>query len=295
VGPPPGVGRPPVALTIAGSDSGGGAGIAADLKTFMALGVHGAVALTALTAQDTCGISSVHEVPPGFVREQIARVAGDLGVDAAKTGMLGSEEALRAVAEAVEAFGIRPLVVDPVLAASTGRALLPAGALSALVERLLPLASVVTPNLSEAGALLGRTVSSLGDMRKAARDLHALGPGAVLVTGGHLEGDPVDVLYDGADLVELPAQRVPGGRTHGSGCTLSAAIAALLACGAPVRAAVEEAKAFVAEAIRHGFGLGRGEGPVNPGWALRRDDAPQAARPARPRRTVAPGSSALPG
>lgn len=274
MGPPPSVGPPPVALTIAGSDSGGGAGIAADLKTFMALGVHGAVALTALTAQDTCGISSVHEVPPAFVREQIVRVAGDLGVDAAKTGMLGSEGTVVAVAEAVEALGIRPLVVDPVLAATTGRALLPPGALLALVERLLPLAAVVTPNLGEAGALLGRTVSSLRGMREAARDLHALGPAAVLVTGGHLEGDPVDVLYDGNDMVELRAQRVPGGRTHGGGCTLSAAIAAMLARGASVPVAVREAKAFVTEAIRHGLALGRGEGPVDPGWALKRGEAP---------------------
>ena len=284
--------RPPVALTIAGSDSGGGAGIAADLKTFMALGVHGAVALAALTAQDTCGISSIHEVPPGFVREQIARVAGDLGVDAAKTGMLGSEGAVRAVAEAVEAFGIRPLVVDPVLAATTGRTLLPAGAVSTLVGHLLPLAAVVTPNLEEAGRLLGRPVSSLPDMRRAARDLHALGPGAVVVTGGHLEGDPVDVLYDGADLVELPAQRLPGGRTHGSGCTLSAAIAALLARGTPVPAAVRQAKVFVSGAIRHGYPLGRGEGVVDAGWALQRGGAPQPARGARP---GGPEASARPG
>jgi hydroxymethylpyrimidine/phosphomethylpyrimidine kinase len=264
MGPPPKVGRPAVALTIAGSDSGGGAGIAADLKTFHALGVHGCLALTALTAQDTCGISSAHDVPPAFVREQIARVAGDLGVDAAKTGMLGSEAVVRVVAEAVEAFGIGPLVVDPVLGATTGRALLEPRAVHVLVERLLPLARVVTPNLAEAGTLLGRKITSLAGMREAARDLHELGPGAVLVTGGHLEGDPVDVLYDGTELTELTGPRVEGG-THGSGCTLSAAIAAHLALGAPVGAAVREAKRFVTEAIRNGLALGRGDGPVNPG------------------------------
>jgi hydroxymethylpyrimidine/phosphomethylpyrimidine kinase len=269
--------RPPVALSIAGSDSGGGAGIAADLKTFMALGVHGAVALTALTAQDTCGISSVHEVPPVFIREQIVRVAGDLGVDAVKTGMLGSEAAVRTVAAAVESLRIGPLVVDPVMAATTGWTLLPPAAVTALVECLLPLAAVITPNLVEAGALLGRAVSSRSDMRSAAADLRALGAGAVLVTGGHLEGDPVDVLDDGEEVVELPATRLPGG-THGSGCTLSAAVAALLARGAPVNGAVRQAKRFVTEAIRCGYALGRGQGPVNPGWAITLG-VPEGGRP----------------
>lgn len=269
MGPPASLNRPACALTIAGTDSGGGAGIAADLKTFHVLGVHGAFAVTALTAQDTCGISAVHEVPPAFVTEQIARVAGDLGVDAAKTGMLGSEAVVRAVAEAVLALGIRPLVVDPVLAATTGRPLLEPPALAALVQDLLPLASVVTPNLAEAGALLGRTVASLADMRVAARDLRDLGPAAVLVTGGHLEGEPVDVFYDGTEVAELAGGRLEGGRTHGSGCTLSAAIAAYLARGEPLPGAVRQAKVFVTEAIRTGLRLGRGEGPVNPGAAVR--------------------------
>ena len=265
-----GPGRPRVALTIAGSDSGGGAGIAADLKTFVALGVHGTLALAGLTAQDTCEVSAVHPVRPGFVWDQIAAVAGDLGVDAAKTGMLGNERTVRVVAKAVESFGIRRLVVDPVLAATTGRRLLAPRAVSVLVAQLLPLATLVTPNLDEAGLLLGRTVATLPDMREAALQLHELGAGAALVTGGHLEGDPVDVFYDGTELVELPATRLTSGATHGSGCTLSAAVTARLAAGVPLREAVEDAKAFVTESIRHGLALGRGEGPVDPCWGLDR-------------------------
>ncbi|HEY8201586.1 MAG TPA: bifunctional hydroxymethylpyrimidine kinase/phosphomethylpyrimidine kinase [Actinomycetota bacterium] len=282
MGPPPGVApapgpspegsphrvtRPPVALTIAGSDSGGGAGIAADLKTFMALGVHGALAVAALTAQDTCGISAVHPVRPGFVYEQMVRVVTDLGVDAAKTGMLGNERTVRAVAHAAREFGIRRLVVDPVLSATTGRELLAPRALIVMVRHLLPVASLVTPNLAEAGALLGRTVATLPDMREAAMQLHGLGAEAVLVTGGHLEGDPVDVLFDGTEMVELPGPRLTGAGTHGSGCTLSAAITARLAAGAPLQEAVRDAKTFVTEAIRCSLALGRCAGPVNPAWA----------------------------
>lgn len=277
MGSPPALGdrpRPPVALTIAGSDSGGGAGIAADLKTFAAHGVHGTLAITAVTAQDTCGISGIHLVPPAFVREQIERVAGDLGVDAAKVGMLGSDETVRAVADAVGQLGIRPLVVDPVLAASTGRALLEPGSLEYLVERLLPLATLLTPNLAEAEVLLGARVRNLEEMRKAAVALCALGPRAVLVTGGHLEGDPVDVLYDGAELVELPGERVVGSGTHGSGCTLSAAVTARLAAGVPLLDAVRGAKVFVAQAIRHSLPLGSGEGPVDPSWTHGRREVP---------------------
>jgi hydroxymethylpyrimidine/phosphomethylpyrimidine kinase len=269
LGPPAPLNRPRCALTIAGTDSGGGAGVAADLKTFHSLGVHGAMAVTAVTAQDTLGISAVHGVPPALVAEQIARVAADLGVDAAKTGMLGSEEVVRAVAGAVRSLGIGPLVVDPVLAASTGRPLLDPPALAALVAELLPLAALVTPNLTEAGALLGGSVGSLADMRAAARDLVALGAGAALVTGGHLEGDPVDVLYDGSEPVELRGPRIAG-PTHGGGCTVSAAVTAHLARGEPLAGAVQLAKAFVTEAIRTGLALGGGEGPVNPGGAVRR-------------------------
>jgi hydroxymethylpyrimidine/phosphomethylpyrimidine kinase len=256
--------RPPVALTIAGSDSGGGAGIAADLKTFAAHGVHGILAITAVTAQDTCGISGIHLVPPALVREQIERVHGDLGVDAAKVGMLGSAETVRAVADVVGRLEIHPLVVDPVLAATTGRELLEPDALSALVDRLLPLATLVTPNLAEAGAMVGGTVKTLTDMREAAVALYRLGPQAVLVTGGHLEGDPVDVLYDGDGLVELRGERIAGRGTHGSGCVLSAAVTARMAAGVPLGDAVRGAKAFVAEAISHAHPLGHGEHPVRP-------------------------------
>jgi hydroxymethylpyrimidine/phosphomethylpyrimidine kinase len=273
MGPPAALTRPRCALTIAGTDSGGGAGVAADLKTFHALGVHGALAVTAVTAQDTVGVGAVHPVPATVVAEQIERVAGDLGVDAAKTGMLGGEEVVRAVAAAVRSLGIGPLVVDPVLAAGTGRPLLDRTALTALVGELLPLAALVTPNLAEAAALLGveaGSITSVAGMRAAARDLLGLGPRAVLVTGGHLEGDPVDVFYDGSELVELRGPRIPDAPTHGSGCTVSAAATAYLALGASTADAVRLAGSFVREAIRTGLVLGRGEGPVNPGGAVRR-------------------------
>jgi hydroxymethylpyrimidine/phosphomethylpyrimidine kinase len=244
----------------------------------MAHGVYGALAITALTAQDTLGISAVHPVRPGFVYRQMALAAADLGVDATKTGMLGNERTVRAVAHAVGELGLQPLVVDPVLKATTGRELLAPRAVLVMVRHLLPLATLLTPNLAEAGELLGRTVTTLPDMREAARELHGLGAQAVLVTGGHLEGDPVDVFYDGTEMVELAGRRICGGGTHGSGCTLSAAVTARLAAGAPLLEAVRGAKAFVAEAIRCGLALGRGEGPVNPAWVWDR-----------------PGVSGLPG
>jgi hydroxymethylpyrimidine kinase/phosphomethylpyrimidine kinase len=254
----------PVALTIAGSDSGGGAGIQADLKTFAALGVHGTSALTAITAQNTVEVADILELPTGLIRAQIDAVVTDIGVDAAKTGMLSSAAIIEAVAGAVEAHAINLLVVDPVMVAKGGSRLLRDDAVGALRTRLLPLAAVLTPNIPEAEVLLGRSIASLDDRRQAARELLALGPRAVIVKGGHAEGDAIDVYWDGAELVELIATRIDTANTHGSGCAFSAAIAARLAAGrAPIDAA-RDAKQFITNAIEFSLELGHGHGPVNP-------------------------------
>lgn len=260
----------PVALTIAGSDSGGGAGIQADLKTFFALGCHGTSALTALTAQNTVGVHGVHEVPPEFVQQQIDAVASDIGVDAAKTGMLSSAAIVEAVADRVKAHNFTKLVVDPVFVSKHRDTLLAESAVDALKNRLIPLAEIVTPNLYEASALLGQEISSLSDMRAAAKTLALnLGPRAVLVKGGHLEGDSaIDIFYDGATFIEIEGERLDTEDTHGTGCTLAAAITARLARGDELLDAVRAAKRFVTGAIRHGLRLGKGFGPVNPGWDL---------------------------
>jgi hydroxymethylpyrimidine/phosphomethylpyrimidine kinase len=260
----------PVALTIAGSDSGGGAGIQADLKTFFALGCHGASALTALTAQNTVGVRGIHEVPSGFVREQIDAVADDLGVQAAKTGMLASAGIVEAVAEAIRDHAITKLVVDPVFVSKHRNTLLADSAIGALKERLIPLAEVITPNLFEAGALLGRDITTIDEMRVAAKELIELGPRSVLVKGGHLDEErAVDVFYDGAEFHELEDVRYDTEDTHGTGCALSAAIAARLAHGDELLEAVRAAKEFVSGAIRYGIRIGKGYGPVNPGWDLK--------------------------
>jgi hydroxymethylpyrimidine/phosphomethylpyrimidine kinase len=261
----------PRALTIAGSDSGGGAGIQADLKTFFALGCHGMSALTALTAQNTVGVTGIHAVPPDFVVAQIDAVVTDIGVDATKTGMLATAEIIEAVASAVTAHRLDPLVVDPVFVAKSGDHLLAGDAVGALKERILPLATVITPNLHEAGGLLGGAVGTLDEMKEAARSLHALGPRAVLVKGGHLSGDrAIDVFYDGHTATEIAGPRFDSEDTHGTGCTLASAIAARLAHGDALIDAVRTAKEFVGEAIRHGVRVGKGHGPVNPGWRLPR-------------------------
>ena len=213
----------PRCLTIAGSDSGGGAGIQADLKAFAAAGCHGMSAIVALTAQNTVGVTAVHEVPPDFVRAQLEAVFDDLGVDAAKTGMLFSVPVIETVADYLEQHPV-PLVVDPVLIASSGARLLEEDAVQTLVARLFPLATVVTPNLAEAEALAGS-----GSKRELAERLHELGTPAAIVTGGH--GEPVDHLFDGTRHVEIPVARHEAAATHGAGCTHSATLAALLACG----------------------------------------------------------------
>jgi hydroxymethylpyrimidine/phosphomethylpyrimidine kinase len=254
----------PVALTIAGSDSGGGAGIQADLKTFAALGVHGTSAITAITAQNTVTVTDILELPPSMIRAQIDAVLSDLHPAAAKTGMLSSPEIIGAVADAIREHRIERLVVDPVMVAKGGAKLLRDDAVAALRERLLPLAAVLTPNLPEAGVLLGRPVASLAERRQAARDLAELGPRAVVVKGGHAEGDAVDVLYVDGELRELAAARIATGNTHGSGCAFSAAIAAGLARGLTTLEAVTGAKEFITGAIRSSLAIGAGHGPVNP-------------------------------
>ncbi len=253
------------ALTIAGSDSGGGAGIQADLKTFTALRVFGMSAITALTAQNTCGITGIHVVPGAFVRRQIDAVVADIGVDAVKTGMLVNAEIIQAVAAALQEHAIRCVVVDPVMVAGTGATLLEPEGRAALVRDLVPLASVVTPNVDEAQAMTGVSIRSVRDMHRAAAALIEGGARACLVTGGHLSGDhAIDVLHDGRQTRELSTARLAVRHTHGTGCQLSAAIAANLARGLQLDEAVTQAKGFITLAIAHGLAIGRGTGPANP-------------------------------
>jgi hydroxymethylpyrimidine/phosphomethylpyrimidine kinase len=254
----------PVALTIAGSDSGGGAGIQADLKTFAALGVHGACAITAITAQNTLTVSEIFELPTGIIVAQIDAVLSDLVVAAAKTGMLASSKIIEAVAAAIEVHRIPNLVVDPVMVAKGGAQLLRTEAIEALRMRLLPLAAVITPNLPEAEVILRRPIRTIAERREAARDLVAMGPRAAVVKGGHAGDDVTDVFWDGIEMVELPAVRVPTVNTHGSGCVFSAAIAAGLAHGLEPLAAVRQAKEFISGAIEQSLEIGHGHGPVNP-------------------------------
>ncbi len=260
----------PRALSIAGSDAGGGAGIQADLKTFSALGVYGMTAITAVTVQNTQGVSDVETITPRIVADQIRAVALDIGVDAAKTGMLANATIVEAVAAALEACAVRPLVVDPVSVSKHGHPLLAADALASLRDRIVPLATLVTPNLPEAAALTGSAVETREDMRRAADAILRLGAGAVLVKGGHLPGagEAADLFADGTSESWLVAPRIETANTHGTGCTLSAAIAAHLALGADLFAAVEAGKRFVTEAIRHALTIGHGIGPVDPLWSI---------------------------
>jgi hydroxymethylpyrimidine/phosphomethylpyrimidine kinase len=252
-----------VALTIAGSDSGGGAGIQADLLTFAAHGLHGTAAITAVTAQNSVAVTASMPLPPRIVVAQIEAVVGDMPVAATKTGMLANAEIVVAIAEALARLGIPNLVVDPVMVAKSGDSLLDPGAQRAYVERLFPLASVLTPNLLEAEVFLGRRVRSLEEMRQAARELRGKGPKAVVVKGGHLAGDAVDVFFDGERLEELSTPRIATRNTHGTGCTFSAAIAARLALGHETLEAVRGAKVYLTEAIRRSYAVGAGPGPVD--------------------------------
>ena len=256
--------RPPTAMTVAGSDSGGGAGIQADLKTFAALGVYGTSAITAVTAQNTLRVTAVQELPPEMVTAQIDAVVADIGADAVKTGMLASSTIIEAVAASVREHGLDRLVVDPVMVAKGGDRLLREDAVEALQTQLIPLALVVTPNIPEAQALLGRSIASVAEAREAAREIvEGLGARSAVVKGGHLEGPAIDVFYDGRDYHEVSAARLRTTSTHGTGCTFASAIAAHLALGREPADAVRRAKRYVTRALRAAAPIGRGHGPLH--------------------------------
>jgi hydroxymethylpyrimidine/phosphomethylpyrimidine kinase len=256
-------------LAIAGSDSGGGAGIQADLKTMLALGVHGMTVICAVTAQNSVGVQGYWELPPEAVRAQLDSVLGDIGAQAIKTGMLASPELVGTVCDVLGAVAA-PIVVDPVAVSKHGDSLLSAGTLETVRERLLPLATIVTPNLLEAELLTGTKITDEAQMLVAAKMISAMGPRWVLVKGGHLPGIPVDLLFDGANVTRVPGERIASEHTHGTGCTLASGIASRLALGDEMPAAVRAAKEYVTGAIAAGFPLGAGIGPVDHGWRLRR-------------------------
>jgi hydroxymethylpyrimidine/phosphomethylpyrimidine kinase len=259
----------PKALTIAGSDSGGGAGIQADLKTFSAFRVFGMSVITAVTAQNSLGVQGVENLPPAFVAQQLRSVLDDFGADAAKCGMLSTAAIIHAVADTLTQHRVAKLVVDPVMVAKSGDPLLQADARAVLADRILPLALVVTPNLPEAEMLAGLRVAEPEDMEEAARRIHQMGPRYVLVKGGHLKGDATDLLWNGREFTRFTATRVDSANTHGTGCTFSAAIAAGLARGQALGDSIRSAKAYVTRAIREGFKAGRGVGQLRhfiPDW-----------------------------
>jgi hydroxymethylpyrimidine/phosphomethylpyrimidine kinase len=265
---------PPVALTIAGSDSGGGAGLQADLRTFTACGVHGCVAVTAVTVQNSLEVTGFVAIPPSTVADQIRAVATDIGIAAAKTGMLASAAIICAVAGVCDEVGIGasvPLVVDPVAASMHGDPLLADDALAALRSELLPRATLVTPNLDEVRLLVGVDVGSRAEQYTAAKELHALGSQWVLIKGGHLRDSPecLDLLYDGSEFTAFTGPRLATPHTHGSGDTLAAAITSALARGVTVREAVGYGKRYIEQAVAHSYPLGAGVGPVSPFWRVR--------------------------
>jgi hydroxymethylpyrimidine/phosphomethylpyrimidine kinase len=259
---------PPRVLAIAGSDSGGGAGIQADLKTMLAMGVHGMTVICAVTAQNSVGVQGYWELPPEAVRAQLDSVLGDIGAQAIKTGMLASPALVGVVCDSLAEVAA-PVVVDPVAVSKHGDSLLSAGTVEAIRDRLLPLATVITPNLYEAELLTGMKIADEAQMLAAARLINSMGPQWVLVKGGHLPGRAVDLLYDGALAHRFPAERIPSVHTHGTGCTFASAIASRLALGDDMQSAVSAAKEYVTGAIAGGFPLGAGIGPVDHGWRLR--------------------------
>ncbi|WP_327047563.1 bifunctional hydroxymethylpyrimidine kinase/phosphomethylpyrimidine kinase [Microbispora sp. NBC_01189] len=261
---------PPRVLTIAGSDSGGGAGIQADLKTMLALGVHGMSVIAAVTAQNSLGVQGYWELPPEAVRAQLDSVLGDIGAQAIKTGMLASPALVETVAEVLAGVTV-PVVVDPVGVSKHGDSLLRPEAVETVRRALLSTATVVTPNLWEVEQLTDVKVEDEADLPRAAEAVLALGPKWALIKGGHLPGEPVDLLTDGSAEHRFTAERLDNRHTHGTGCTLASAIASYLALGEDVPGAVRLAKEYVTGAIAHGFPLGAGIGPVDHGWRLRRD------------------------
>jgi len=261
----------PVCLAIAGSDSSGGAGIQADIKSMQANGVYAATIITAVTAQNTVGVEAVFDLPVDIVASQIAAVCSDLTIAASKTGMLSSAAIIEVVADGIRRFDLHPVVVDPVMISKSGFPLLANEAVQVMIEQLLPLAELLTPNAHEAGKLAGIGVSTMSDAREAARRIHDLGCKNVLVKGGHIDegGDAVDLLYDGQGFEVFRSKRLVTRNTHGTGCTYSSAIAANLAKGHPMVEAVARAKEYVTEAIRHGLNIGSGHGPTDHFFFLR--------------------------
>jgi hydroxymethylpyrimidine kinase/phosphomethylpyrimidine kinase len=252
-------------LAIAGSDSVGGAGIQADIKTITSLGAHALTAVTAVTAQNSLGITSIHRVPASFISSQIETIMADVIPDAVKIGMLFTGAAIKTVASTIRKYGASRVVLDPVIKASTGRHLLATGAVSLLREVLLPLAKVVTPNLEEAEMLTGKRVRNLREMKVASKAIKGMGPD-VVVTGGHLKGRSVDLLYDGKDFHHFYGERIETSHTHGTGCVFSSALATLLAMDFELERAVKQAHDFTRRAIKKGYACGRGAGTVNPAW-----------------------------
>jgi len=250
-------------LTIAGSDSCGGAGIQADLKAFSANGTYGMSVITAITAQNTQGVFDVQDVTPSVIAHQIEAIFDDIRVDAIKIGMVSRPETIAIIAQTLKKYSLPPLVIDPVMISKSGYALLQPEAQKSLIELLLPMATLITPNLPEAEVIVGYKIDTIELMQKAARDLHQLGCQCVLVKGGHLADDATDVLFDGSSFHFFHSKRLDTINTHGTGCTLSSTIAANLAKGMPIKEAVEAAKAYITLAIEHGFVLGKGVGPVH--------------------------------
>lgn len=256
------------ALTIAGSDSGGGAGIQADLKTFSALGIYGTSVITAVTAQNTLGVTAVQDIMPEIVQKQLEAVLSDIGADAIKIGMVSNSECITVISDSLKLFKGRNIVVDPVLLSTTGFSLIKDGALGVLLEKLVPLASVLTPNLPEAEMMTGMSIKNIDEMRGAAVKLFKMGAKAVLVKGGHLEGPATDILYDGDVYIQLEAERIDTTNTHGTGCTLSSAVAAYLAKGLSIADAVGKAKDYVTMALKHAYKVGHGSGPTHHFYAI---------------------------
>lgn len=255
--------KTPKALTIAGSDSGGGAGIQADLKTFSALGVYGASVITSITAQNTVGVTGIQNIDIDIIEKQIEAVLSDIGAQAVKTGMLSSAEIIDVVSKELTKFKIKKLVIDPVMVAKSGDKLLQDNAVNALIQRLFPLAFMVTPNIPEAEVLTGEKIRAVDDMEKACRRIMEMGCGSVVVKGGHLQKEAVDVFFDGKEVYHLKSARYRTKNTHGTGCTFSAAITAHLAKGYTASEAVKLSKKYISNAIAHAYPIGKGHGPVH--------------------------------
>ena len=251
-------------LTIAASDSGGGAGIQADLKTIALMGGFGMTAITALTAQNTTGIKTIQKIPVSFVADQMDAVFSDIGVDAVKTGMLVDTETVETVSHKLQDHHIKKIVVDPVMLSTSGVSLMTKDACTSLKRELIPLSFLITPNLHEASAITGKKIEKVIDMKEASKKIHQMGAQNVLIKGGHLKGKPVDILYDGKEFHEFPSERIKTKNTHGTGCVFSAAIATEIAKSVPLLHAVKHAKDFITTSIRFSLDLGKGYGPVNP-------------------------------